>query len=101
MFHVIECLERLLRRHMIAERAIQTAAAVGATAKFIKRRLARRNHIGIKRHPHIIIGAEQDRLLALDHGLGGRRHLIHHNLEGITHAGIEQRLTLGDQRIEL
>jgi len=55
----------------------------------------------IEGHAHVIISAEQDRVLALDHRLGGRLHLLHHDREGIGDAAVEQRLALGDQAVEL
>src|SRR3546814_5965274 len=52
-------------------------------------------------HPHVSVGAEQDRLLALDDRQGGGEDLVHDDGEGVAHAGVEQGLALGDQGIEL
>ena len=80
--------------------AVQHAATGGAGAEFVQRLLARRDHVGIEGHAHIIIGAEQDRLLAVHHRHGGRLHLFHHQRKGIALSGGKQRFALLNQRIE-
>ena len=80
--------------------AVEHAAARGAGTEFVERGLARFDHVGIERHAHIIIRAEQDRLLAVHHRDGGRLDLLHHQREGIALAGGQQVLALLDQRVE-
>jgi hypothetical protein len=59
------------------------------------------DHVGIEGHAHIIIGAEQDRALPLIIASVGESTFSMTMREGIAHAGGEQRLALGDQRVEL
>src|SRR3546814_3874922 len=76
------------------------AAAGGARTEFVERRFARRDDIGVERHAHVIISAEQERRLARDDRFGRRIDLFHDERKRIAHAGIEQRLALGDERVE-
>ena len=80
--------------------AVEDAAAGGARTEIVERLLARRDHIRVEGHAHIVVGAEQDGFLALDDGERGRLHLIHDDGEGIAHAGGEQRFTLRDKGVE-
>jgi len=99
--HVVELAQGLLDVDMVVERAVEHPAAIGARPERVERVFAGLDDVGVERHPHVIIGAEQDRVLAADHRLGRRLHLVHHDREGVAHAGPDQRLAFGDEAVEL
>src|SRR3546814_1810391 len=66
MAGAVEFLQRLFALLVALIGAVEDAAAGRARSKLVQRLLAGRDHIGIEGHPHVIVGAEQDRLLALD-----------------------------------
>ena len=96
MVHPVKFLQRVFAFLVALKRAIQNAAARGARAKFVQSFLACRDDIIIKGHAHIIIGAKQDRFLAIDDGNGWGLHLFHHQAERVLHASGEQTFALGD-----
>ena len=100
MVHGVEFLQRLFDIAVVAEGAVENAAAGCPCAKFVKRLLAGFDHVRVERHAHIVIGAKQDGLTAIADGDGWRLYLVHHEREGISHAGGEQIFTLLDQRIK-
>jgi hypothetical protein len=101
MVHPVKVLQRLLDRLVADIGAVEDAAAGGARAELVERLLAGGDDVGIERHAHIIVGAEQDRLAAVADRAGRREDLFHHQPERILDAGVEQRLALGDQIVEL
>jgi hypothetical protein len=97
----VEVAQRRLGFHMVAEGAVEHAAAVGARSELVERGMAGGDDVRVERHAHVIVRAEQDRVAAGDHRLGRALHLLHHDRERIGDAGIDQRLPLGDQAVEL
>jgi hypothetical protein len=81
--------------------AVEDAAAGGARAEFVERLLARGDDVGIEGHAHVIVGAEQDRALAVADRDGRAFDRSITRLNGSVTPGFEQRLALLDQRIEL
>jgi hypothetical protein len=63
--HGVEFAQRGFDIAVIAEGAVEHAAAGGARAEILHRLLARRDHVGIEGHAHVVVGAEQDRRLAV------------------------------------
>jgi hypothetical protein len=100
MIHGVKFLQRVLALLVPLIGAVEDAAAGGAAAELVERVLARGDDILVEGHAHIIIGAEQDRLAPVADRDSGREHLLHHQAEGIGHAGGEQRRALFDERIE-
>ena len=101
MVHRVEFLERLLDRAVAGVGAVEDSAAGGARAELVERLLARRDHVGVEGHAHVIVGAEQDRALAVADRDGRAFDLLHHQVEGVGEAAFEQPLAKRDERIEL
>ena len=101
MVHRVEVLERLLARLVAGIGAVEDPAAGGARAELVERLLARGDDVGIEGHAHVIVGAEQDRALAVADRHGRAFDLLHDQVERVGEAGVEQRLALLDQRVEL
>ncbi len=91
MVHVVEVLERVFARLVPLVRPVEHAAAGGARAEFVERLLARRDDVGIEGHAHVIVGAEQDRPIAVADRHGRRFDLFHDEAERVLLAGREQR----------
>ena len=100
VLHAVKFLERVLTLLVALECAIQNAAAGGACAKFVERLFARRNHVVVKGHAHVVVRAEQDGFLAIAHRDGRREHLLHHQRKRVHDASGEQAFALGDEGIE-
>jgi hypothetical protein len=81
--HVVECGELRLQRGVAVETAIGHARAGRAAALFVDRLTGRVDQGRIKGQPEIVVGSHEDRRLAVDHGLGGRQDLFHHDAAGI------------------
>ena len=101
VIHGVEVLERLFDRLVADIGAVEDAAAGGARPELVERLLARRDHVGVEGHSHVIVGAEQDRLAAVADGDGRGNHFFHHQAERVGDAGRQQLLAGFDQRIEL
>src|SRR6476660_5245248 len=99
--HGVEVLERLLACLVAAIGAVKDAAAGRARAEIVERLLARGDDVGVERHPHVIVRAEQDRPLAVANGDGRAFDLFHHQVERVGKTGREQILPLPDQWVEL
>ena len=69
--------------------AVEDAAAGGARAEVVERLLARGDDVGVERHAHVIVGAEQDRALAVADGDGRAFDLLHDQVERVGEAGFE------------
>ena len=101
---VVHAVEFAQRRFAIAVAfvgPVEHAAAGGAAAEIVERLLARRDHVGIESHPHVVVRAQQDGLAPVAHRHRGRDYPLHHQAERIGLAGGEQRFAHRDQRIEL
>src|SRR3954468_1461518 len=101
MVHGVEVLQGLLDGAVADIRAVEDAAAGGARSELVERLLPRPDYVRIEGHAHVIIGAEQDRALAVANGDGGALDGLHHQVERIGDSRPQQRLALLDQRIEL
>ena len=88
--------QRRLDIAVIRECAVEHPAAGRARAEGRHGMLACGDHIRVECHAHIIIGAKQDRFLAIDDSHGGRFHFFHHKAERVCYAGGEQTFALGD-----
>jgi hypothetical protein len=99
--HRVKVLQRLLDGLVADIGAVEDAASGGARAEIVERLLARCDHIRIERHPHVIVGAQQDGALAVADRDGRAFDLLHHEIERVGHATFEQRFALLDQRVEL
>ena len=101
MVHRVEVVERCLAFLVALIGAVEHPAAGGARAELVERLLARRDDVGVERHAHVIIGAEQDRALAVADRDGRDFDPLHDQAERIGQPGRKQRLALLDDRVEL
>ena len=101
MIHGVEVLERVFAGAVTGIGPVEDAAAGGAGAELVQGLLARRDDVGIEGHPHVIVGAEQDRPLTVADRDGRAFDALHHQVERVGDAGLEQRLALFDHGIEL
>src|SRR4249919_3399857 len=83
VIHGVEVLESLFDRLVGDISAIKDAASGGTRAELVERLLARRDHVRVKGHPHVIIGAEQDRLAPVAYGDRRADHFFHYQAEWI------------------
>ena len=101
MIHGVEVPERRLAFLVALIGAVEDAAAGRARAELVERLLAGGDDVRVEGHAHVIVGAEQDRALAVADGDGRRFHPLHDQVEGVGEPGRQQRLALLDQRVEL
>ena len=92
--HGVEVLERLLDGAVADVGAVEDAAAGRARAEFVERLLARGDDVGVEGHAHVIVGAEQDRALAVADGDGRAFDLLHDQVERVGDAGRRAGLAL-------
>ena len=83
MVHRVEVLERIFARPVADIGAIEDAAAGCPRAELVKRLLAGGDDVGVEGHPHVIVGAEQDRAPAVADGDGGAFDPLHDQVERV------------------
>ena len=101
MIHGVEFAQRRFDIAVVAEGAVEHAAAGRARAEIFHRLLAGGDDIIVEGHAHVVVGAEQDRVAPVADRARRREHLLHDEVERILHPGGEKRLAGLDDRVEL
>src|SRR5687768_8713399 len=101
MVHRVEFAKRVLALSVALVGAVEHPATGRSRAKVVKGLLAGGDDVRIERHAHVIVGAEEDRALAVANRHGGALNPLHYQVEWVRKTGGKQRFALLDQRVEL
>src|SRR4051812_50164209 len=101
MANGLKVANRRLARLVPAIGAVEDAAAGRSGTELVERLVTGRDDVRIEGHPHVIVGAEEDRATAVADGDGRAFYALHHQVERVGETGRKQLLALLDQRIEL
>src|SRR5918995_2156434 len=101
VIHGVKVLERILDRAMADISSVQNAASGGPRAELVERLLARRDHVRVEGHAHVVVRAEQDRPAAVADGDSRAFDLLHHQVERVGDPARKQAFAKGDQLVEL
>ena len=99
--HRVEFAQRVLALPVALIGPVEHAAAGRPAAEIGQRLLARGDDVGIEGHPHVIVGAEQDRVAPVADRAGGGEDFLHHQVEGVFLPAGEQPFAHRDQIVEL
>src|SRR5262249_2926637 len=94
-------LQSLLDRLVAAVCAVKDPASGRSRSELVECLLARRDHVGVEGHSHVVVGAKKDRATAIADGDRGAFDLVNHKVEGVRDSSFEERWALLNQRIEL